>query len=158
MNIVCFLIKDFILPVLIAYTTTNFALKDYKNKSVFHRQKELYLRFLKILYLLKKEPHQQFSNKALSALENMQSEFSIYSSKKCQKDFSKIFDKIQELHNDFQKNRDPNEDEIIDGDITSAIILQESYNKYKDKNQIPVDELNNLIEQAITNIQKSLGI
>lgn len=87
MEIDCFLLKDFIFPIIITYVTAKFALRDYKNKMVFERQKELYLKFLNILFLLKREPYQQFSGKMLSVLENMQSEFSIYASKKCRKDY-----------------------------------------------------------------------
>ena len=94
----------------------------------------------------------------LSVLENMQSEFSIYASKKCRKDYYNFLDSIQKLHDDYLKNKDPNEDEIIDGDLLSAISLQESYNSFKEKNQIEICEFNKLIEKSTNHIQKSLKI
>ena len=158
MEIDCFLLKDFIFFFLFAYVTAKFALRDYKHKKVFDRQKELYLKFLNILFLLKREPYQQFSDKMLSVLENMQSEFSIYASKKCRKDYYNFLDRIQKLHDDYLKNKDPNEDEIIDGDLISDISFQESYNYFKEKNQIGICEFNKLSEKAINHIQKSLKI
>ena len=54
------------------------------------------------------------------------------------------------------KNKDPNEDEIIDGDLISAISLQESYNSFKEKNQIEICEFNKLIEKSTNHIKKVL--
>lgn len=150
--------KDLIFPLTIAYITARLTLKDYKDKSVFDKQISVYLKFLNILFLFQKEPYQQFSRKYLSTLENMQSEFNIFASKKCRKDFSTILDKIQKLYIDYQQNRDPNEDEIIVENLSSAILLQESYDRYKNENQIEVAELNKLIQISIKHIQKSLRI
>ncbi len=150
--------KDLFFPAFIAYITAKLTLQNYKSKAVFKRQKKLYLKFLDVLFLLKKEPFQQFSEKTMSNLETMQAEFSIYASKKCRKDFSKVTEKIRKMHDDFLENRDPNEDEIVDGDLTSAISLQESYDSYKDKHKMEIAELENQIYKATKNIQKSLGI
>ena len=105
-----------------------------------------------------KDYQKQFSNTILTKLESLQTEFNIFADKNCRKDFSNITSIIRKQCNDFSLNKDSNEDVIVIEDIGSAIALQEDYDSFMVEKRIPDEELDEILNKAIKNIKKSLGI
>lgn len=145
-------------PAIVSIYSVHKNFNNLINDKVFEQRKILYLKYLNLLLKIQQEPKMQFELKTLKDLESLQSEFYIYASKNCRDDFEIVISKIKFLCDEFLKNKDPNEDEIIAGDISDAIILQDSYDSYKEDNQIKTEEFRKIINKTIKDIQLSLKI